>query len=242
LYIGADEPFAWLNMHLFVFGVCISPGDAIWEYWDGSGWSALPDLNDGTISGSGTLTQSGSLAFTMPTDWVATSINGKLKMWIRMRLTASGPYTEIPTGDYCSLPPGLGYVYLYCMDGSGALSSSLKASVVSAVELYKGCGIIVEVVAPQIILPSITVDVTIATNYDAIELEIKVAQAIVDYLNTKVLAEDLYIADLYRLIMEVNNKAILNAHITVPGEDVIVSSASVLRADPSKISVTAYQS
>jgi uncharacterized ubiquitin-like protein YukD len=111
----------------------------------------------------------------------------------------------------------------------------------SAVELYRGCGIIVTVVAPQVINPTITVDITVAANYDPTDLEVKVQQAIIDYLNAKMLAEDLYIADLYRLIMEVNNKAILNAHITVPIEDVVVSSASVLRADTTKISVTAYQ-
>lgn len=247
LFIGADEPFDWINMHLFAEGICSNPGDIVWEYYNGvslSGyWDSLPDLVDGTIKtfGSGTLTTSGALSFSMPTDWLASSINGKLKMWVRMIITNSSPYSSIPTGDYCSLPPGLGYVNLYCMDGSGSLSSSLKASVESAVELYRGCGIIVEVVEPQIINPTITVDITVAANYDTTDLEVKVAQAIVDYLNAKVLAEDLYIADLYRLIMEVNNKAILNAHITVPIEDIIVSSASVLRADPSKISVTAYQ-
>ena len=245
LFIGANEPFNWINMHLFAEGICITPGDVVWEYYSGIslGWIALPDLDDGTIKtpGSGTLTQSGALSFTLPTDWLASSVNGQLKMWVRMRLTNLHSYSSIPTGDYCSLPPGLGYVNLYCMDGSGSLSAELKASVVSAVELYRGCGIIVDVIAPQIIYPYITVEITVAANYDKTELEIKVTQAIIDYLNAKVLAEDLYIADLYRLIMEVNNKAIVNAHVTLPTEDMVVSSASVLRSNTSYISVTAYQ-
>jgi hypothetical protein len=243
LYIGADEPFAWLNMHLYGLGICTTPGDVVWEYYNGVTWSDLSvhAMVDGTNNGNGPLTQSGALSFTIPNDWISVSVNLKLKMWIRLRIGAA-PYSTIPTGDYCSLPPGLGYVYLYCHDGSGLLSASLQASVESAVELYRGCGIIVQVLAPTIILPTITVEIVVAVNYDLTEIGTKVTQAIIDYLNAKVLGEDLYLADLYRLIMEVNNKAILNAHITAPTEDVIVASGLVLRANPAIITVTAYQS
>jgi len=238
LYIGGEELFDYVNMHLLVNGV-IAANNLVYEYYGDTGWKTLTTVVDGTDAGTGPLTQSGAISWTIPSDWVASTVNGYLRLWIRLRVTASGvTYSTVPEGDYCSLPPGLGYVYLYCHDGSGELSASLQASVESAVELYRGCGIIVTVLGPTKILPTITVELTIAENYDDTEICTKVKQAIVDYLNSTVLGEDLYLADLYRLIMDLNSKAILNSHIIIPTADIIVPSSGVLRANTTLITVT----
>lgn len=237
LYIGGEELFNYINMHLLINGV-IAASNLVWEYYGDTGWKTLVVV-DGTDAGTGPLTQSGTISWTVPSDWVASTVNGYLRLWVRLRINAAGvTYSTVPEGDYCSLPPGLGYVYLYCHDGSGELSASLKASVESAVELYKGCGIIVTVLGPTKIEPTITVELTIADNYDDTEICTKTKQAIVDYLNAKVLGEDLYLADVYRLIMNLNSKAILNSHITAPTADIIVPSSGVLRANTTLITVT----
>lgn len=247
LYIGASELFNYINMHLTTPGV-VAANNLIWEYYSTTGWKTLPGMpsGDGTDSGTGPLQQSGSISFVPPSDWVAlalppigAAIYSYTRLWIRLRITASGvAYSTTPTGDYCSLPPGFGYVYLYCHDGSGELSNTLKASVENAVEPYRGCGIVVEIKAPNLIYPTVVVSLLIAANYDAGDVANKVKQALIDYLNTKVLGEDLYVAELYQFVMDKYDKAILNMSLSIPVQDIIVPSSEVIRPNPLLITVT----
>jgi hypothetical protein len=240
LYIGATELFDYLNMHLITPGIMSGSASLpVWEYWNG-GWVTLT-ATDGTNDGTGPLTQSGTLSWSIPTDWVATTVHGVIKLWIRLKITynAGDTYTTMPTGDWCSLPPGLGYVNLYCHDGSGLLSSTLKTLVENAVELYRGCDITVNVLAPVRNTPTVTVAVTVAANYDPVQIGVQVNQAIVNHLNAKSLGQNLYVAELYQLIMDVNTQAIVNADISAPTADIIIPSSGVLRADTTKITVTA---
>jgi hypothetical protein len=95
------------------------------------------------------------------------------------------------------------------------------------------------VTPPNKIQPPVTCSLLIASNYDAADIATKVRQALIDYLNTKILGEDLYVAELYQFIMDKYDKAILNTTITAPVKDIIVPSSGVIRADPSVITVTA---
>lgn len=249
LYIGASEPFAWLNMHLVTPGGSADPSKVSWQYWNGTTWTALTGVTDGTKT-TISLDTSGTLSFTMPTNWVACypSLTGvstgftafdKLKMWIKLAVTGNA-YTTTPTGDWCSLPPGFGYVYLYVHDGSGEANATLITAVENAVELYRGCGIMVEVKAPVKIEPAIAVNLSVATNYDPDDIALDVEQGIIDWMNTFVLGQDFYLAELYQKIMDMNDKAIINATATINGSDsdIIVPSASVIRADPLTVVVT----
>ena len=60
-----------------------------WEYWNGSGWTPIPDVdkNDDTDE----LTQSGTITFTAPADLATTIVAGKKDAWIRAHLI-SGNY------------------------------------------------------------------------------------------------------------------------------------------------------
>jgi uncharacterized phage protein gp47/JayE len=247
LYFGASEIFNYINIHLVVAGT-VASNDTIWEYCnsaDGLSWATLSCV-DGTNPGGGSpgpLQQNGTVSFTPPNDWTAAELDSLLRMWVRLRITSTGTVYSAPrpTGDWCSLPPGFGYVDLYVHDGSGDLNSTLRASVESSVALYAGCGIIVTVKPPEKIIPTITVRLLVTANYDPDDIALKVRQAIIDYLNTKVLSEDLYVADLYQLIMNYNDQAILNCTIdecstrtgalTPPADvlDIIVWSAAVVR-------------
>jgi len=241
LYIGGVELFEYINMHLEVLGV-IAVNNLVYEYYKSNGnWGTL-SVTDGTNAGTGPLTKSGTISWTPPADWVSCEINEKVRLWVRLRITTLGViYSTIPTGDWCSLPPGLGYVFLYCHDGSGELSSQLQTMVENVVDLYRGCGIIVEVREPAKVTPTITAQVTVASNYDTDAIGLQVVQAIVDFLNAKILGEDLYVAELYQLIMDLNNKAIINTIISVPTVDIMVPSSSVLRADPDLVTITTVQ-
>lgn len=242
LYIGADELFNYINMHLVTFGIIVgSPALPKWEYWNGSVWASLA-VSDGTDDGTGPLTQDGTISWAPPSNWIATYVNNKLMLWVRLRIDDSGTtYSPTPTGDWCSLPPGFGYVYLYCHDGSGDLNATLKASVEGVVDLYRGCGIVVEVTAPVKTQPPVTATISVVANYDLTEIVAKVKQAVVDFLNAKVLGEDLYRAELYQLIMGVDDKAIANAILTLPAADIIMPSSGVLRADSTTVIIYGIQ-
>lgn len=239
LYIGAKEVFDYINFHLFINGV-IETNQTEWEYWNGSNWIQL-SVTDGTNGGTGPLTRSGTVSWTVPSDWLATTVNGMLRMWIRLRLLADNVYSTVPEGNFCSLPPGLGYVDLYCHDGAGELSTPLKNAVESIVELYRGCGIIVKVKSPSKIMVNINVQIIVAENYDADDLANRTKLTILDFVNKKVLGSDLYISELYHLIMGINEKAILNCFIYAPVKDIIVPSSALVRTDSNRVTVSAVR-
>ena len=250
LYFGGREPFDYINMHLFTSATIVSNNFA-WEYWDGilsgGSWQPLPSLVDGTNAGTGTLTQNGTVSWSFNPalhNWVAS--NGTtmalgdlpLRMWVRLRVTSNATiFSARPTGDYCSLPPGLGYVYLYCHDGSGGLPTSVKTAVESAVDLYRGCGITVVVLPPSLLQPPITISATIAANYDMTEMQDKIQQTLVDWLSTKVLGEDLFVAEIYHKVMGMDEKAILNCQVLTPTSDIIVPGNAVIRPNTSLVTV-----
>jgi len=254
IYFGGREIFDYLNLHMVQLAT-VAANDFVWEYWDGliagGSWVVLPSLTDGTNAGTGPLTQNGAVSWIFgPTNyWAAAypTADGtvgptpadKVRMWIRLRITSSGAKfsTPKPTGDYCSLPPGLGYVYLYAHDGSGTLPTAVKTSVESAVELYRGAGITVLVREPYLVQPAVNVTIMVAANYDAVEIGSKVTQFIIDFLSQKVLGEDLYVAEIYHKIMGMNEKAIHNCIVILPTMDLIVQSSAVIRPDTSFITV-----
>ena len=61
-----------------------------WEYWDGEGWSRLPNVKDDTRA----LRQSGRVSFTVPDDLQPTAAAGHDGHWIRVRLVA-GEYLRL---------------------------------------------------------------------------------------------------------------------------------------------------
>lgn len=65
------------------------PPELSWEYWTGSGWAPLPDLDDGTAS----LRSAGAVRFRVPTDLEPTAVSGHESHWVRARLV-SGSYGE----------------------------------------------------------------------------------------------------------------------------------------------------
>lgn len=66
-----------------------------WQYWNGA-WTALTGVSDGTTSfkTSGT----NNVTFTVPTDWVATSINGSASLYYIRALKDTGTVTLAPLG------------------------------------------------------------------------------------------------------------------------------------------------
>jgi hypothetical protein len=90
--VGHDRKFAKVTVDLATLGTG-SP-TVVWEYWNGSSWSSLVNVSDGTSA----FTSDGDVTFNVPNDWAATSLNGERpQFYVRARLTAT--FTIDPTFD-----------------------------------------------------------------------------------------------------------------------------------------------
>jgi len=90
-YFGKSSLWAWLELRIGTAGV--GTWNIDWEYWNGSSWSPLSDVIDGTIGFRVTGTR--LVTFTMPPDWAQTTVGGIAGLyWIRARVSA---YTSIVT-------------------------------------------------------------------------------------------------------------------------------------------------
>lgn len=75
-------------------GAAVSPPaprnpELSWEYWNGSGWWQIPDIDDGTRN----LVRSGVVKFCVPEDLEPSEVAGRMGDWIRARLVG-GDYGQ----------------------------------------------------------------------------------------------------------------------------------------------------
>lgn len=56
-----------------------------WKYWNGSAWTTLAPSGTADFSADATVT------WTMPTDWVETTVNGVTAFWVKVEQTAATP-------------------------------------------------------------------------------------------------------------------------------------------------------
>lgn len=72
--IGFRGPFNSLTLTLGTNGV---GGTLAWKYWNGTAWTAVSGLVDGTTG----FTASGTVTFTMPTNWKPRTLNGSASLF-----------------------------------------------------------------------------------------------------------------------------------------------------------------
>ena len=78
-------------------GTAGSAGVVVWEYWNGA-WTALSGVSDGTSSFTTPTSNNQFVSWTMPTDWIASVINGSASLYyVRARVTTV--YTTNPVYD-----------------------------------------------------------------------------------------------------------------------------------------------
>lgn len=94
-YFGLGTLWNYLRLNVSTSGVGV--WTLAWEYWNGSTWSSLPGLNDGTSA----LTLSGwrEVNFTRPADWAVTTVGGIADLyWIRARVSSYDSAIAQPKG------------------------------------------------------------------------------------------------------------------------------------------------
>lgn len=93
-YWGSDTPFNAIGLLISTAGA----GTQTWvfEYWNGSAWTTLTNLNTGI-----SLTAAAGYRFNNfnpPGDWATTTINSSLAYYVRMRISAYTSQTTRPVG------------------------------------------------------------------------------------------------------------------------------------------------
>jgi len=95
VYVGQLYKFGLVTIDLTATVASADGGVMVVEYWNGSTWTAVAGLVDGTAITGNTLRQDGSVTFTIPSDWAKGDGNGitspevPLLYFVRFRTTTS---------------------------------------------------------------------------------------------------------------------------------------------------------
>ncbi len=97
IYFGhASLTFARLDVNITTDGDGV--WTVVWEYWNGTAWTALASVVDGTATGTAAFVAGGtgwfSVTYTLPTDWVKNTVDSVDGYWIRADIDA---YTSLVT-------------------------------------------------------------------------------------------------------------------------------------------------
>lgn len=94
--IGSDTTFSRVIFNA-AGGTAGVGGVVTWEYWNGSAWTALSGVVDGTTGFTAGVTDGQTLSFTVPSDWATLALNSVTAYYIRARVTTV--YTTNPVYD-----------------------------------------------------------------------------------------------------------------------------------------------
>lgn len=72
-------------------------GVVVWEYWDGSAWTALTGVTDNTTGFTAAAADGLTVSWTVPSDWAQLVLNGVQAYYVRARITTV--YTTDPVLD-----------------------------------------------------------------------------------------------------------------------------------------------
>ena len=88
LLVGGKAPFAAVAMAMNAATNSHAAKLAA-EYWNGSAWTSVGGLSDGTAQGGRTLARDGELRFEEPAGWRRTTVNGVEAFWLRLTVAAA---------------------------------------------------------------------------------------------------------------------------------------------------------
>ncbi|MDD4985206.1 MAG: hypothetical protein PHQ43_05370, partial [Dehalococcoidales bacterium] len=90
-YFGGADPFDLLTINIGTQGS--GTWDITWEYWNGSAWTSLSGISDGTLAFEAAVGNR-DVSWTMPTNWNTVAVNGTAAYWVRARVSS---YTAVVT-------------------------------------------------------------------------------------------------------------------------------------------------
>lgn len=156
IYFGHTAPFQRMRITIGTAGVYNASG--IWEYWNGSAWTAVPDVYDDTNAtvhdGTKSFTRTGSryIQWQIPSTWASYDIAGNptAQYWVRWRIT---DFTSRTTGPALNQgyykPVGKANVYCYLVEGLWN-GNDIKITLENATAVPAGAGFQAEVVVKRL--------------------------------------------------------------------------------------------
>jgi hypothetical protein len=105
-YFGASALFDKLTLNISTAGA--GTWTLVWEYWNGTAWTALTGISDGTTG----FTTGGTndVVWTPPTDWATTTVNAQGPFYyIRGRVSAFTSITTQPLGQQGWIVPQISF-------------------------------------------------------------------------------------------------------------------------------------
>lgn len=145
--------------------------------------------------------------------------------------------------------PKIGYVTIYADNGSGTISTEQIDEILKIINGdpndsvnypgYRAAGIIFSVIAPTIQYINVTALVSIisTSSYDDATIKATVNNAIVQYLNTRQLGNDIILSELVTVAMN-SHPDVYDFSVSIPTNNVIITSDKVARAGTISLSST----
>uniref|UniRef100_A0A6M3IGB0 Uncharacterized protein n=1 Tax=viral metagenome TaxID=1070528 RepID=A0A6M3IGB0_9ZZZZ len=128
-YIGAVDTFLGLAIDIGTVNANASTTPPDMEYWNGT-WTDVSSDSDGTLSSTTSFAVDGLYTWTLPTDWLTTSVNGSVPLYyVRFKpkatLTTGTSFDKLTTinkgTNYAYFPAGMTEELNYDTDSVGGL-------------------------------------------------------------------------------------------------------------------------
>lgn len=140
----------------------------------------------------------------------------------------------IDLDDDTTLVPG--QVKLFIADAAGTASSALLTAVDTEIVNWRPAGVRVTTSPPTVVPINVTATLFVDSVFNANDIKTIVNQRLFDFISAKTMGDNINLAYLYEIIVDTNPTAIVNAQITQPTGDVLISPAQLAR--PGTITLT----
>lgn len=99
-YFGSENRFSGFELKISTLGS--GTWTIVWEYYDGSNWTSLPNLTDNTNG----FRNAASVYWDVPSDWVRTEVNRDEQYFVRARLDSFTSISQQPLGQQVRVTGG----------------------------------------------------------------------------------------------------------------------------------------
>ena len=124
----------------------------------------------------------------------------------------------------------LGHVTAFVSGVENPISASVLSNIEDAVDESRAAGITVTITEPTIVYVNVTCEISpnTAEGYVFTDIQTNVEEAIQNYINELETGVDVYVAELYAVIMGVTG--VKNSSISLPASDVTITASQIAKA------------
>lgn len=140
------------------------------------------------------------------------------------------------TGAYAD--ESIGEVVVYVHDAAGNLSDELKEQIRISLIEYRSAGIPVNILPVTKRSVDMTIEVQLNPGFDPARYREVVENSVTSFLNYYTVSKSLIKAEVIRYIMSIDENAILNIQVSLPG-DIKVSNQELIRAGAINVTIVA---